>query len=70
MTLRKIYETSNGTHSVRVYRDAEWGEYRVRCYPYGKLNAVMDYHTKDKQDWTATAAQELAWMCKAYPLPV
>lgn len=50
MTLRKIAEASDMGCTVKVYRDAEWQEYRVRSYISGILLADADYHTSDRQD--------------------
>lgn len=55
MGLRKIYECTDCGQTVKVYRDSEWQEYRVRSYPNGKLYAPADYHTTDKQDALDTA---------------
>lgn len=50
-------------HQARVYRDAEWNEYRVRIYLNGQLNAAADYHTSDKQDAHDTMqAYETNWL--------
>ena len=55
MALRKIYEAVNlkTGRAVRVYRDAEWQEFRVRHYladDIGLLHhqAEADYHDDDK----------------------
>lgn len=35
---------------ARVYRDAEWDEYRVRYYREGVRQPTADYHTDDKAE--------------------
>lgn len=35
-------------YEVRVYRDAEWNEYRARLYINGALEAGADAHDTDK----------------------
>lgn len=43
--------------SVKVYRDAEWGEYRaVLCYEGGKASRFT-YHTDDLGDAMGTARE-------------
>lgn len=39
----------------KVYRDAEWNEYRVKFYADGHYNPRADYHTDDKKDAIDTA---------------
>ena len=68
MTLRLIARSTQVQvhgyiHQARVYRDAEWNEYRVRIYLNGQLNAAADYHTSDKQDAQDTMqAYESNWL--------
>lgn len=59
--LKKIAQTDiiNGLQA-KVYRDAEWNEYRVRFYFDGQLNAEADYFTGDKQDALMTATNTVA----------
>lgn len=54
MALRKIGTINHGTAEVRIYRDAEWNEYRARLYIGGVLQESADYHTDDKHDAFAT----------------
>ena len=57
MTLRKIGSfVSTPVREARVYRDAEWNEYRVKFYLNGHHMQEEDYHTDDKQDAMDTAA--------------
>lgn len=55
MALRLIHTVTNGPATCKVYRDAEWNEYRVRLFVNGKLNKAADSHTNDKQDAIDTA---------------
>jgi hypothetical protein len=55
-TRKKIYEVKRPDGAVaKVYRDAEWNEYRVRFYFDGLLNEDADYFTSDKQDAIGSA---------------
>ena len=56
MALRKIGNVTTGPVDVRVYRDAEWQEYRARLYINGILQESADYHTDDKDDAFLTAS--------------
>lgn len=61
MGRKKIHEISVGTAcSVRVYRDAEFGEYIVKAVVKGKPVGGKGggYHTDDKADAYATAGVE------------
>ena len=45
--------------SVKVYRDAEWGEFRaVLCYDGGRPSRFT-YHTDDRADAIATGREML-----------
>ncbi len=57
MGIRKIWESDgrNLCRAVKVYRDSEWNEYRVRLYIDGRLHAAADYFTDCKSDALATA---------------
>ena len=41
--------------AAKVYRDAEWQEYRVKFFRDGKYQEDADYHTDDKADAQFTA---------------
>ena len=56
MALRKIHEDTCDTCMVRIYRDAEWQEFRVRLYLAGVLQKESDYFTDDKGDALGTSA--------------
>lgn len=55
MTLRLIGtllgnpDTQKG-RAVRVYRDTEWDEFRVRLFIEGKLYEPADHHTSDREE--------------------
>lgn len=58
MGLRLIHTAVDVTDvksEAKVYRDAEWQEYRVRFYTDGVQQRNADYHTTDKDDAIATA---------------
>lgn len=61
MALRLIDTVVNDLGSVggvlmaKVYRDAEWNEYRVKFYRDGRHQSNADMHTDDKQDAIDTA---------------
>ena len=50
MALRLLETMTYAGQTVKIYRDAEWQEWRVRLYPEGRLHAPADYHTSDKAD--------------------
>lgn len=58
--MRSIKTFGHGTFVARVYRDAEWGEYRARILRDGHPLAKLDYHTDDKTDALDTAKHMLA----------
>ena len=66
MALRKVFSTKHAAVEVRVFRDAEWGEYRARLYIGGKLRPEADYHTDDRIDATTTAL-DMAARARATP---
>ncbi len=45
--------------TAKIYRDTEWGEYRVKFYRAGQHQQDADYHTEDKQDAIDTAHGQL-----------
>lgn len=49
----------NGDKQAKVYKDSEWGEYRVKHYTGGKHHSDADYHTSDADDAHGTAQQWL-----------
>lgn len=53
--MRLIAEIPGARVSAKVYRDAEWGEYRVRFYALGTHLRDADYHTDDREDAMSTA---------------
>ena len=46
-TLLGNSETQKG-RVVRIYRDAEWEEFRARLFIEGKLYEPADFHTDDR----------------------
>lgn len=55
LRLLKTHASADGKKSAKVYRDAEWGEYRVKHYTDGQHHVDGDYHTDDQEDAHATA---------------
>ena len=53
--MRKIYETTTGSHRYAVHYSTEWQEYRVRLYANGIAYPAADYFTSDKADAIDTA---------------
>ena len=41
--------------AAKVYRDADWNEYRVKFYRNGMYQEGADYHTDDRDDALGTA---------------
>jgi hypothetical protein len=53
--LRKIGAVTFNHYEARIYRDAEWEEWRVKLYIHGNHQKDADYHTNDKSDACHTA---------------
>jgi hypothetical protein len=60
MATKKIHETAVGKCAVRIYRNAEYGEYIVKTVVNGKVQGGKNggYFTSDKADAHGTAAVE------------
>ncbi len=54
-SLRLLHTVGNGPRTAKVYKDAEWGEHRVKFFTDGNHHKEADYHTDDKQDAHDTA---------------
>jgi hypothetical protein len=55
-SLRLVGKHGDGAKTAKVYKDHEWGEYRVKFYTDGKHEGEdADYHTDDKDDANDTA---------------
>jgi hypothetical protein len=61
--LKLIQTLTFNNRIAKVYRDTEWGEYRVRFWDCKVYQAGADYHTDDKQDAVDTA---ITWATKEY----
>lgn len=62
MANKKIHETRVGARcAVRIYRNAEYGEYIVKTVIGGKVQGGKDggYFTSNKTDARGTAAHEV-----------
>ena len=56
LRLVKTHKGPNG-HVAKVYKDQDWGEYRVKHFsPEGKHLEKADYHTDDREDANDSAA--------------
>jgi len=54
--MRKIHEVTGPKGTAKIYRDAEWQEYRVKFFtPEGEHLKEADHHTDDKGDAKQTA---------------
>ena len=53
--MRKITELTHGNFSAKIYRDAEWNEYRVKFFHVGSHLPDGDYFTDDESDARGTA---------------
>lgn len=53
--MRKIYEVSHGTTTLKVHWNSEWQEYRVRLYRNGEAYEPGDAFTSERKDATDTA---------------
>jgi hypothetical protein len=58
--LRKVSDHEYRNKKATVYKDAEWGEYRVKFYRDGEYMQDADYHTDDKADAQDTAKSWIA----------
>jgi len=56
LRLKKTVTGSNPEKSAKIYKDQDFGEYRVKHYEGGKHNEAADYHTDDMDDAHATAS--------------
>lgn len=59
MKLIKTHTSASGNKEAKVYKDTEWGEFRVKHYTGGKHHANADYHTDDVDDAHGTAKQHI-----------
>lgn len=59
-SLRLISSHGDGKHTAKVYKDADWGEYRVKFFKDGKhVGEDGDYHTDDIDDAKSTADTQI-----------
>jgi hypothetical protein len=56
LRLKKTVTGSNPEKSAKIYKDQDYGEYRVKHYEGGKHNEAADYHTDDMEDAHTTAS--------------
>lgn len=54
--LRLVKTIGEGKKTAKVYKDADWGEYRVKHFVDGVHQKEADYHASDKDDAMDTAA--------------
>lgn len=60
--MRLIKTFTAGPHSAKVYKDREWGEYRVQFHKDGKHLKKADSHHDDRTDAFGTAQHQLKRM--------
>jgi hypothetical protein len=58
--LRLIGKLEHGNREIKLYKDTDWGEFRVKFYIDGEHQTEADYHTDDKQDASDTARSFLS----------
>lgn len=58
-SMRLVKKEEQGNKSYKIYKDLEWGEFRVKFYENGKHLVDADYHTDDMQDAIGTAQRHL-----------
>ena len=56
LRLKKTVTGSNPDKSAKIYKDQDFGEYRVKHYEGGKHKEAADYHTDDMEDAHTTAS--------------
>ena len=61
-SMRLVHTHSDGPHHAKVYKDTEWGEYRVKYFKNGKHLPKADSHHDDADDAHGTAKHELKRM--------
>ncbi len=59
MKLIATHHSEDGKDHAKVYKDSEWGEYRVKFHKNGKHLVNADYHTDDKEDAHGTAKYQV-----------
>lgn len=59
-SMRIVAKHGDGRHTAKVYKDSDWGEYRVKFYTDNKhVGEDADYHTDDMEDANDTAKSAL-----------
>jgi hypothetical protein len=62
---RLVSKHGEGKHTAKVYKDREWGEYRVRHYRDGKhIGEDSDSHHDDLKDAQGSAEANIEFMDK------
>lgn len=59
LRLVKTHTSASGNKVAKVYKDKDYGEYRVKHFTDGKHHTKADYHTDDAEDAHNTAQQHL-----------
>jgi hypothetical protein len=59
MSLVKTYSSPSKSKEAKVYKDKEWGEFRVKHFIDGQHQAKADYHTDDLDDAHGTAKKHI-----------
>lgn len=64
--MRLVNTITHGNFQARIYRDAEWNEFRVKYDHQGKhLGEEADSFADSRQDAEGTAIKELKFLEKA-----
>lgn len=59
-SLKLVSKHGEGKHTAKVYKDHDWGEYRVKFFKDGKhVGESGDYHTDDLDDAKSTADSQI-----------
>lgn len=63
MKLVSKHSPEGSVHSAKVYKDADWNEYRVKFFKDGKhVGEDADYHSDDLDDAKSTADSSIEYM--------
>jgi len=66
--MRLVHTHVNGPHSAKVYKDTDWGEYRVKYFKNGKHLPSSDSHHDDSDDAHETAKYQIKQFREGYEL--
>jgi hypothetical protein len=71
LRLIKAHTSADGAKTAKVYKDLEWGEYRVKHFTDGNHHQDADYHTSgtDKEDLEDAHNTARAWLGEEAEVP-